>query len=222
MEKVYKELADELIAKLNTRSRLLVGIAGVPGSGKSTAAKEISRIINQKNSNMAVVVPMDGFHFYRSELDAMPDPKEAHDRRGAPFTFNAEKFHRLLQQIKETGAAKAPSFDHSVKDPKEDDIEVVPEHKIIIVEGNYLFLEEKIWNDIAYLFDERWFVDCDIDEAMKRVFVRHVKHIGFSAEVSKERIANNDRPNAVLIVEKGRSKATRFIKSEADEKFAEK
>jgi pantothenate kinase len=112
MEKVYKELADELIAKLNTRSRLLVGIAGVPGSGKSTAAKEISRIINQKNSNMAVVVPMDGFHFYRSELDAMPDPKEAHDRRGAPFTFNAEKFHRLLQQIKETGAAKAPSFDH--------------------------------------------------------------------------------------------------------------
>jgi pantothenate kinase len=52
------------------------------GSGKSTAAKEISRIINQKNSSMAVVVPMDGFHFYRYELDAMPDPKEAHDRRG--------------------------------------------------------------------------------------------------------------------------------------------
>jgi len=25
---------------------------------------------------------MDGFHYYRSELDAMPNPKEAHDRRG--------------------------------------------------------------------------------------------------------------------------------------------
>eukprot|EP00029_Vermamoeba_vermiformis_P001186 TRINITY_DN11351_c0_g1_i1.p1 TRINITY_DN11351_c0_g1~~TRINITY_DN11351_c0_g1_i1.p1 ORF type:complete len:236 (+),score=38.48 TRINITY_DN11351_c0_g1_i1:40-708(+) len=222
MDTVYRELADELVSKLNGKQRLLVGIAGVPGSGKSTAAKEISRIINEEHPNIAVVVPMDGFHYYRSELDAMPNPKEAHDRRGAPFTFNAEKFHQLLKQIKETGSAKAPSFDHSVKDPKENDIVVAPENKIIIVEGNYLFLEEKTWNNITDLFDERWFVDCDIDEAMKRVFVRHVKHIGFSEEVSKQRIAGNDRPNAVMIVEKGRNRATRIIKSQADEKFAEK
>lgn len=38
----------------------------------------------------AAFIPMDGYHFSRKELDAMPDPKFAHDRRGAAFTFDGE------------------------------------------------------------------------------------------------------------------------------------
>jgi pantothenate kinase len=29
-------------------------------------------------------------------------------------------------------------------------------HKIVIVEGNYLLLEEDAWRDIRALFDEKW------------------------------------------------------------------
>lgn len=42
------------------------------------------------------------------------------------------------------------------------------------------------------------FVDVDIDVAMERVFVRQVG-IGLAPEVSRGRIAGNDRPNAELI-----------------------
>lgn len=38
------------------------------------------------------VVPMDGFHYYRHELDTFKDPQLAHKFRGAHYTFNVDKF----------------------------------------------------------------------------------------------------------------------------------
>lgn len=40
-------------------------------------------------------------------------------------------------------------------------------HKIVIVEGNYLFLEEGMWQDICSIFDEKWYAcpeNCEMDE----------------------------------------------------------
>lgn len=64
--------------------RRLVGLAGPPGAGKSTLANEVvgrvNRLWPQKASSfdaevnppdVAIVLPMDGFHLYRSQLDAM-------------------------------------------------------------------------------------------------------------------------------------------------------
>lgn len=44
-----------------------------------------------------LVVSMDGYHYYRSELDEMDDPKEAYARRGAAFTFDSERFVREVE-----------------------------------------------------------------------------------------------------------------------------
>lgn len=62
----------------------MVGLAGPPGAGKSTLAHEVAKRINKlwpekassfdsqvKPPDVAIVIPMDGFHLYRSELDAM-------------------------------------------------------------------------------------------------------------------------------------------------------
>lgn len=64
--------------------RHIVGLAGPPGSGKSTLASEVVRRVNmlwpQKSCSFdsqvetpatAIVLPMDGFHLYRRQLDAM-------------------------------------------------------------------------------------------------------------------------------------------------------
>jgi pantothenate kinase len=67
-----------------------------------------------------------------------------------------------------------PSFDHGVGDPVEKDIYVAPQHKVVVVEGNYLLLSDGDWKDLESIFDERWFIEIDIEEAMNRVEKRHI------------------------------------------------
>lgn len=40
------------------------------------------------------------------------------------------------------GEANLPSFDHGVGDPVPDGVTVIPQNKIILIEGNYLLLGE--------------------------------------------------------------------------------
>ena len=68
-------------------------------------AKAINKLNDGQRDTGAIVVPMDGFHFYRKELDAMSDPVKAHARRGAHWTFDGVRFVKALQTLKESGAS---------------------------------------------------------------------------------------------------------------------
>jgi len=129
----------------------------------------------------------------------------------APWTFNPSLFLKCLQTLRTEGSVYAPSFDHGVGDPVENDIFVKPQHKIVIVEGNYLLLEEDVWREIRDLFDEKWFIDIDIDVSMQRVLKRHIA-TGKEPDVAAWRISYNDRPNAELIME-SRKNADLVIRS---------
>lgn len=195
----------------------------------------------------ALPLVQDGFHFFRRQLDQMPDPQLAHARRGAEWTFDARAYHACLADIKHTGWAPAlcgvalglpkaaarqrrhhsspagalpswqlaagtshsvlaspgnpagqgaaPSFDHGVGDPRPGDIAVEAHHAVVVSEGNYLLLAAEPWWRLRQLFDDTWFIDCQLDVAMQRVFERQTGN-GVAAEVSRWRIAANDRPNA--------------------------
>jgi pantothenate kinase len=101
-EKIYTDLIEEVDEALRIRrlppsstgnaseatSQLhWIGVCGAPASGKSTLTQEVARRLNDKGIS-TVVIPMDGYHFYKHELDSMPDAQEMHARRGAPWTFN--------------------------------------------------------------------------------------------------------------------------------------
>jgi len=153
MEDAYDELAERVMAGFlssksrGDTSRYVVGVAGPPGSGKSTLANEVVRRLKSlkdimQSPEIAVVVPMDGFHYYRKELDSMPDHKEAYARRGAFWTFNAAAYVECVAAVKHRAqeVLEAPSFEHGVGDPVEGGITILPNHSIVISEGNYLLL----------------------------------------------------------------------------------
>jgi len=201
----------QVIDTLPSGKKHFVAVVGSPGSGKSTLTNTVCKLVNIKRPGSCTIIPMDGFHYYKRELDQMKDPVEAYRRRGAPFTFNAAAFFKLLQKIKIEGKGAAPSFDHKVGDPVENDIPILEQNKVILVEGNYVLLDHPDWRPISALMDEKWFIDCDIDVAMNRVRLRHIG-TGLTNEKAIERVEGNDRPNG-LLVQQCRSFATKIVKS---------
>lgn len=208
MDQAYTNLALRLLdASEFTYSdrKYMVGIAGVPGSGKSTTAREVCAKINTMRPRLdkhsvAVVVGMDGYHYTRQQLDQFPDPDEAHARRGAYWTFDGAAFVEKMHELRVKGEATLPSFDHGAGDPVPDGVTVIPQNKIILVEGNYLLLDIPPWSKLTKVFNETWYIDCDIDTAMERVLQRQIGH-GRALDVAKWRVENNDRQNALMIAE---------------------
>mmetsp|Transcript_11395 Transcript_11395/g.42543 ORF Transcript_11395/g.42543 Transcript_11395/m.42543 type:complete len:261 (+) Transcript_11395:180-962(+) len=219
MQAKYEELVDRVKAMESSRDKpLWIGIAGCPGSGKTSLSLAVGELLSDAGTPTAVL-PMDGFHFYRSELDSMPDPEAAHARRGAPFTFNAEKLVAALEQLKiglsESRAGLSwPSFDHEAGDPVEDGIVVPPATRVVLVEGNYLLLgQPEPWNRVRSVFDEMWYIDVETAVAVQRVARRHMKAWGWDYERAFARAADSDRANMELIVSQGRDEADLYIQS---------
>lgn len=157
-------------------------------AGKTTLAKLVADGLNAIHNEqapgcastpIATSVPMDGFHLSRAQLSAMPDPTTAHYRRGAAFTFDDKSFLELVKTLRnpllpESKTVYAPSFDHAIKDPVADDILIHPASRIVILEGNYLSLNQGLWKEAAELMNELWFVEVDFETARRRLVVRHV------------------------------------------------
>ena len=144
----------QLAGTLGRDRKAWVGVAGPPGSGKTTLCAELAGVLN-RDGVATVVLPMDGFHYYRKELDAMPNAEEAHAKRGAHWTFDAKRFIDVIHSIKKADFGSAPSFDHALGDPVEDDIKIEQAHRVVLVEGNYLLLPEGPWDQLRTLFDQQ-------------------------------------------------------------------
>jgi pantothenate kinase len=174
-------------------ARLIVGLAGAPGTGKSTAAAALAARLPD-----AVVLPMDGFHLPQAELVRL----DRRERMGAPDTYDVDAFVALLAALRDlhnSGATlRAPSFDRRVEEPVADEIALTPELSTVIVEGNYLLLRTGGWNRVAPLLDVS--VGVVLDEATRhsRLIARHIA-FGKTPDAARTWALGPDERNAAAI-----------------------
>jgi pantothenate kinase len=71
----------------------------------------------------------------------------------------------------------------------------------VLVEGNYLLLDEPGWRDLAALFDLRIFLDVDRRDLERRLRRRWDQH-GLSPEQAGAKVSENDLPNADRVNER--------------------
>jgi pantothenate kinase len=168
--------------------RVLLGLAGVPGSGKSTVAEALVTALGPAS----VGVPMDGFHLPNEVLAA----RGLADVKGAPETFDREGFVALLGRLRtEPGTVAAPRFDRAIEASVPDAIVVTPEHRLVVVEGNYLLH----WPDAHALLDEVWLVQAASEEARVTSLVARHESFGRTPAQAREWVKRNDEANARLV-----------------------
>ena len=162
---------------------------GAPGAGKSTLADALLSELNSAGSaNRPVIVPMDGFHLDNVLLDAAG----LRDVKGSPQTFDAAGLYSLLLRIASNESpVYVPVFDRSIDLSRAAADGVNEHHRIVLVEGNYLLLDEKPWCELARLFDLTVFLDVPVDLLKTRLLNRW-SGFGLSAEQAQHKAEAND------------------------------
>jgi pantothenate kinase len=187
-------LADRLEVLAAARPRVLVGIAGAPGAGKSTLAASVAAALAAR-SVPVVVVPMDGFHLADVALDALG----RRQAKGAVDTFDGAGYAAVLARILEEDATVwAPAFDRELEQPIAGSIPVAHGTRVVITEGNYLLLPEEPWGRVRRLLDEAWYVDIDEPLRHSRLVARHVR-FGKSRSAAEAWVRDVDDVNAARI-----------------------
>jgi len=203
--------AAALLARATDRreSRIILGIVGIPGGGKSTFAEKIVNAVSEKRPGAAVVVPMDGFHLTNATLDELG----LRSRKGSPPTFDVAGYISLLHTAGSRGnTPDFPIYDRSLHEPvytRRPEHTIGPEIEIVVTEGNYLLLDQSPWSDVAPCLSEAWYLDTSAEQAKQWVIARHVRG-GRSEEDAAAHYERNDWPNTQLVMQ-SRERADRIV-----------
>ena len=147
----FIELLRERLADLSAEARLIVALAGAPASGKSALAAEAEDRLNRAHPGSCAVLPMDGFHYD----DEVLVPRGWRPRKGAPHTFDVGGLAATLQRLRrnrETTVA-VPRFDRNLEIARAGALLVERSVRLVLVEGNYLLLNQDPWTSLMTFFD---------------------------------------------------------------------
>lgn len=181
-----QDLADLIGTKAAGQGRFITAIAGPPGSGKSTLAEAVVAALGKA----ARGVPMDGFHYD----DAVLARRGLRSRKGAPETFDVQGFLHLMRRLRTGGEIAIPVFDRQMELSRAAADIVTDADQFLVVEGNYLLLNDAPWTDLAPMFDLTVSIEVPEAELDRRLLARWA-HFGKTPAAARAWIDGNDMPN---------------------------
>lgn len=206
LEQVYLPLLARLATRAEAEGRLLAGLAGIPGGGKSTFAAVLSHVATHVlGPDTLIVVGMDGWHYPNAVLDRRTtrgvDGRDIalQQRKGSPESLDVESLVNALNRLRTTDASVSlPVYDRTVHEPIPDALSVPPETRIILVEGNYLLMTQPPWDRVAERLSPKLFLDCAPDVARERVIARHIRG-GLTVDQAADKFERNDELNTETV-----------------------
>lgn len=186
---------DELVARLRALSaggdRVILGIAGAPGAGKSVLSTALMTALGAD----AALVGMDAFHLADAELARLGRS----DRKGAPDTFDVDGYVALLDRIRARDRpVYAPVFDRGWEAAIAGSVRVDPDVPIVLTEGNYLLLDSGGWEHVRPQLTEVWFVQPDEMQRQSWLIARH-ERFGRSPAAARDWALGTDQRNADVV-----------------------
>lgn len=177
--------------------RVMIAIAGAPGSGKSTIAEHVVDVLNAGESVSAALFPMDGFHYDDAVLEEM----KRRPFKGAIDTFDAHGLRHMLERLKanEDDKVAVPVFDRAIEIARAGGRLIPQSVDIIVCEGNYLLASQSPWDRLKQIFDLTVFVDVDEDDLRARLRDRW-RSFRLGEDEINRKVEENDLPNGRFII----------------------
>ncbi|MGP3984665.1 nucleoside/nucleotide kinase family protein [Streptomyces sp. KR80] len=189
------ELAEEAwaLARRGPGPRVVIGLAGPPGAGKSTLARAlVAEVGRRRGAGAAGYLPLDGFHLSNAQLSRLGLTA----RKGSAPSFDVWGYVALLGRVaREPGCdIYVPDYDRTLHEP------VAARHllragtRLVVTEGNYLACAEPGWTEARSLMAEVWYVDAPDAVRDARLVERQL--VGGRTPVgARAWVDTNDLPN---------------------------
>lgn len=209
IKEIFIPLLEHLTALQKEKGRrILVLLAAPPGAGKSTLVSFLQKL-SEDNAEVTDIqaIGMDGFHRRQEYLlshTTIRDGQEIKmvEIKGAPVTFDLEALRKRIEMVLSGGSIGWPSYDRHLHNPVEDAI--IVKKDIVLLEGNYLLLDEEGWRDLRDLADYTILVRADEEMLRKRLIDRKAKS-GNSREKAEKFVDYSDMANVRLCLNKSLS-----------------
>lgn len=178
--------------------RLVAYLAAPPGAGKSTIAAVLELLAEEELGRGAFqAVGLDGFHYRNDYLkthaiyrDEKPLPLKA--IKGAPESFDLERFYKHLSSLRTMVKMPWPVYDRTIHEPRDKGTWIYAD--IVLIEGNYLLLDEEYWDDFAKLCDYSIFIRVNEEDVRERLIARKAKG-GITRAQAEAHYERCDGPN---------------------------
>ena len=211
-ERAVNEIFVPLLEKLTAMQRaagrrILVMLAAPPGAGKSTLVSFLEKLSRERPGLCPVqAVGMDGFHRRQEYLlthSTVRDGREIRmvEIKGAPVTFDLEKLASAIRRVRSGETCGWPVYDRLLHNPVEDAVTV--DGDIVLLEGNYLLLDEEGWRDLSAYADYTVSVSAGETLLRKRLIERKIL-TGVAEDAAVRFVDFSDMPNVRLCLEKSR------------------
>ncbi len=185
-------LAEVLEARAAGGGRVIVALAGAPGSGKSTLADKLAGKLNARQPGLAAVLPMDGYHY--DDLHLVP--AGLRPRKGAPMTFDVGGLYhtRKRMRARDEDEVAVPVFDRKIEIARAGARLIPREVPVIVVEGNWLLLNQSPGDRLRPMFDVTVMVE--VPEHVLRARLRgRWERLGLTEAEIIAKLEENDLPN---------------------------
>lgn len=171
-------------------ARLLVGLVGPAGSGKTTTSELLAALARAwlaDGFKSVVCLSMDAYHLRNAELEA----RGLRSQKGRADTISVCDFAADLARLRappENATVTLPAYDRAVThEPVSDAVVVAPTARLVLVEGLYLCrstdgtrspplpaADEAAWAAVRSALDLTIFIDTPLPVCRARVVARKV------------------------------------------------
>ncbi len=189
--------------------RILIGIAGGSGSGKTVVARTIVRELGSKR---VVVIDQDSYY---KDLEQVPFRDREARNFDHPDAFDSDLMRQHLRDLLEGHPIEQPVYDYT-EHRRTAETRRISDHFVIVLEGILIFHDP----ELRALMDIKLYVDADSDVRLIRRLRRDLSERGRSVDTILRQYEDSVRPMHLQFVEPSKRFADMIIPGGGHNKVA--